>query len=110
MVRYFLSIVGLAFEKDYAYADNMWINSLNHCQRYLLDNDVSIIVKRNLIKLLVQIDDGEELINDWLNDWNDSCTYYKNFPKDYEQALETICPIIIEEKNRLNEELNANNK
>lgn len=110
MARQILSTVGLAFEKDYAYADCMWINSLNHCQQYLLDIDTPILVKENLIRLLLQIDDGEELINDWLNDYKSIKEGNPAFTYAYAKALLTICPIIIEKQKELNEELDADNK
>lgn len=105
MKKYFnkiLRIFNLAFAEDYKYADSMWILTLNHIERYLLDSHTDLNIKKNLIKLLVNIDEnGDELINDFLIDWKKD-----NIKKDYKKVLNVICPIIIKEQKRLQREGN----
>lgn len=97
LFKNFLNFFGLTLEKDYSKADGMWVNALNHVACYLLDANTPEPVILNLIELLVRIDpDGEEFINEWLNDWKnkDGTEYYIN-------RLNIICPLIINERNRI---------
>lgn len=97
LFKSFLSFFGLALEKDYSKADGMWVNTLNHIAFYLFDKNTSEQVILNLVELLVKIDpDGEEFINEWLNDWKN-----KNGTEYYINKLNIICPLIINEKNRI---------
>ena len=112
MLKNMLYKCGLALEKDYSYADYMWVNTLNHISYHLLNEKTSMPVLKNLAELLIMVDvDGEELINDWLKDWKSN-----NIDKVYKARLNVICPIIIKAQKKLKKELeewedktNANN-
>ena len=94
--RHILNWFGLALEKDWAYCDAMWINSLNHCATNLLDKNTPKKVKENLVQLLVLLDgDGKEFINEWYKDFEKVNNGYDNkFTNNYINALKEICPLL----------------
>lgn len=102
--RKILNSVGLAFEKDFAEADCMWVTTLNHISYHLFRKNTSMEVLKNLIQLLILIDsDGNQLINDWMSDWKN-----KTAKKEEMKVLNVICPIIIKEQKKLKKELDKN--
>ena len=97
MLKNILYKCGLALEKDYAYADCMWVNTLNHISYHLLNKKTPMSVLKNLVELLIMVDtDGKELINDWLKDWKSN-----DIDKVYKARLNVICPIIIKAQKKL---------
>lgn len=94
--RRVLAFFGLALEKDYAYADLMWVIALNHCANNLLDKHTTKKVKENLVELMVLIDeDGKEFINEWYKDFEKVNNGYDNkFTINYINALKEICPLL----------------
>lgn len=94
--RRVLAFFGLALEKDYAYADWMWVIALNHCANNLLDKHTTKKVKENLAELMVLIDeDGKEFINEWYKDFEKVNNGYDNkFTINYINALKEICPLL----------------
>lgn len=94
--RRVLAFFGLALEKDYTYADLMWVIALNHCANNLLDKHTTKKVKENLAELMVLIDeDGKEFINEWYKDFEKVNNGYDNkFTINYINALKEICPLL----------------
>ena len=106
MLKNILYKCGLALEKDYSYADCMWVNTLNHISYHLLNKKTPMPVLKNLVELLIMVDtDGKELINDWLKDWKSN-----DIDKVYKARLNIICPIIIKTQKKLKKELEGEDK
>lgn len=106
MLKNILYKCGLALEKDYSYADCMWVNTLNHISYHLLNKKTPMPVLKNLVELLIMVDtDGKELINDWLKDWKSN-----DIDKVYKARLNIICPIIIKAQKKLKKELEGEDK
>lgn len=111
--RRILAFFGLALEKDYSYADWMWITALNHCCSYLTCKKTSKNIKENLVELLCALDvDDKEFIDEWLKDYNTliDCTNTKSdkFSLSYCEFLKEVCPMIIKQKEKNNEYFRKN--
>lgn len=113
ILRRILAFFGLALEKDYSYADWMWVIALNHCCRYLTVKETPKAVKKNLVELLYMIDeDGKEFINEWINDYNAMINWTNmksnKFSPSYCEFLKEVCPMFIKEKEKNDEYIRKN--
>lgn len=94
--RYFLSLFGLALEKDLHQSNEMWAKAINHCTLYTFDNSEE--VQDLAIKLLVSIDNGQtDLWDIDLKNYRAGKTFLS---KEYAKKLIKVCKKVKELKKK----------